>query len=213
MAKTLEERERLREALAALTKLSPEELQVLRQYVKARQEALGKGKGGQAPAMYRSPGGGFHVWDGMGKAPAWFRKRVREGRPMREVMNPAWVAWRDETQGGPAKYEDPDDPRSVWDGKRYAGEIPQRAQWLRDYLDEGRALEEFVNPRWIESQDSGRIRKAKFRDPEDRLSTWSGIGLQPSWAKARARPRPGAGARFRPEPRARVLSTGSFFAV
>ena len=185
MGKTLEEEGRLREALAALTKLSPEELQVLRQYVTARQEALGKGKGGQAPAMYRSAGGGFHVWDGKGKAPAWFKRRMQEGRPMCEVINPAWVAWRDEMQGGPAKYEDPDDPRSVWNGKRYAGEIPQRAQWLRDYLDEGRELEEFVNPRWIESENSGRIRKTKFRDPKDTLATWSGVGLQPSWVKAR----------------------------
>jgi|GEM_PF-1418318 len=185
MAKALEEEGRLREALAALTKLSPEELQVLRQYVKARQEALGKGQGDQAPAMYRSAVGGFHVWDGKGKPPAWFKRRMREGRSMREVINPAWVAWRDEMQGGPAKYEDPDDPRSVWNGKRYAGEIPQRAQWLRDYLDEGRELEEFVNPRWIESENSGRIRKTKFRDPEDTLATWSGVGLQPSWVKAR----------------------------
>jgi len=185
MAKALEEEGRLREALAALTKLSPEELQVLRQYVKARQEALGKGQGDQAPAMYRSAVGGFHVWDGKGKPPAWFKKRMREGRPMREVINPAWVAWRDEMQGGPAKYEDPDDPRLVWDGKAYAGKVPRRAQWLRDYLEQGRELEEFVNPRWVESENSGRIRKAKFRDPKDPLAAWSGVGLQPSWVKAR----------------------------
>ena len=42
-----------------------------------------------------------------------------------------------------------------------------------------------MNPRWVESENSGRIRKTKFRDPEDTLATWSGVGLQPSWVKAR----------------------------
>ncbi len=27
--------------------------------------------------------------------------------------------------------------------------------------------------------------ETKFRDPEDTLATWSGVGLQPSWVKAR----------------------------
>jgi DNA-binding protein H-NS len=185
MGKTLEEEGRLRKALAALSKLNPDELQVLRQYVAARQEALGGGKEPKAPAMYRRAGGGFDVWDGKGDPPAWFQKRMRQGRPMREVINPAWVAWRDEMQGGPAKYEDPDDPRLTWDGKRYAGEIPHRAEWLRDYLDEGRELEEFLNPRWVETQNNNRIRKTKFRDPENPLSVWSGVGLKPVWVKAR----------------------------
>jgi DNA-binding protein H-NS len=185
MGKTLEEERRLREALAALSKLSPEELQVLRQYVAARQEALGKGKEGQPPALYRRAGGGFHVWDGKGDPPAWFQKRMRQGRPMRELVNPAWVAWRDETQGGPAKYQDPDDPRLVWDGKAYAGKVPRKAQWLRNYLEEGRELAEFLNPRWLEKRNKGRIRKTKFRDPEDALAVWSGVGLQPGWVKTR----------------------------
>ena len=185
MAKTLEEKGKLREALAALNKLSPDELQVLRQYVVARQEALGKGKENQPPAKYRSPGGGFHVWDGKGDPPAWFEKHRRQGRPMREVVNPAWVAWRDETHGGPAKYEDPNDPRLVWDGKAYAGKVPRKAQWLRNYLKEGRDLAEFLNPRWVEQQEKSRIRKTKFRDPEDPLCLWSGVGLRPAWVKAR----------------------------
>ena len=45
----------------------------------------------------------------------------------------------------PPKYVHPDDPTKTWSGKG------KKAAWLQAEIDEGRRLEQFVNPSWKES--------------------------------------------------------------
>lgn len=181
MGDSIEENEELAEILRRLDRLTKEETAVLRPYVEAKFSALSQAEPSPGPSVYRNPSQELDVWDGIGEAPSWFVACKEDGVSTGDLVNPAWLVWRDSQEGGPSKYEDPDDPFNVWDGKEYAGKIPARAKWLREYEAEGRDRDEFLNPRWLAREARRRRRKVKYRDPKRRTRVWSGIGSQPAW--------------------------------
>lgn len=182
-----EKKDALERMLEELPFLTPEELYALLDRVEARQQELGDVFGQAAPPRYRDPNDPKRVFFGEGKAPAWFVEHQKRGIPISELINPRYLAFRDKQQGGPYIYQDPENPLHVWDGKRWRdGRIPQKtAGWLVDYLAAGRSLQEFINPKWLEVDARKRKRSIKYRDPENPLHVWSGVGRMPHWVRER----------------------------
>lgn len=131
------------------------------------------------PSKYKKPGEHLY-WDGTLTTPAWFQQSLEQGASIRELVNPAWIHWRDETQGIPL-YEDPENPFRTWNGRRYRGQIPDSAKWLRDKVEAGANEGDFLNPRRLAQESASRSRKVKFRNPENPLEQWHGCGKAPRW--------------------------------
>lgn len=80
---------------------------------------------------------------------AAIRRVAREGGfSLAELVEPE--RRRADKVKGPARYRDPSDPTRVWRG------VGRKPVWLRQALDDGHALEEFVNPDW----DAARVDEA-----------------------------------------------------
>ncbi|MFC0696514.1 H-NS family nucleoid-associated regulatory protein [Paraburkholderia humisilvae] len=77
------------------------------------------------------------------------------------------------TPKGIARYRDPANPLNTWSGRG------QRPAWLNAYVEQGRAINEFMIP-----GAPPRIMSARYYDPTNPSNTWTGYGRRPTWLAA-----------------------------